>query len=234
MKKGKPFLVPYLCRDMKKFSHVLFDLDGTLTDNTLGIVNAVQHTVDTLKLKGYNGTLPEGFIGMPIQEGFKSFFSLNGYSPQYVVDNFREFYSQHGVLENNPYPGIYGMLNKLYSEGTKLYVATAKLEKYAIEICEHFGFDKYLTEIKGADYNGKNANKSTIIADLLKSQQLTPSKEIAMVGDTVFDIEGGKKHGLSTVAVSYGFGKRETLQNAQPDFWADDVCELQFLLGCKN
>ena len=234
MKKSELFPVLYLCRDMKNFSHIFFDLDGTLNDNTVGIENAVQHTVDKLKLKGYNGTLPEGFVGMPLQDGFKSFFALNGYSPQLVVDNFREYYSRHGVLQNDAYPGISAMLEKLHSEGKKLYVATAKLEKYAIEICEHFGFDKYLTDIKGADYNGKNANKSTIIADLLKSQQLTPSKDIAMVGDTIFDIEGGKTNGLTTVAVSYGFGKRETLRNAQPDYWADDVCELQFLLGCKN
>ena len=219
---------------MKNFSHIFFDLDGTLTDNTAGIVNAVQHTVDKLQLKGYDGTLPEGFIGMPLQEGFKSFFALNGYSPQFVVDNFREYYSQHGLLENDPYPGISGMLEKLHSEGKKLYVATAKLEKYAVQICEHFGFDKYFTEIRGADYNGKKADKSTIIADLLESQQLTPSKEIAMVGDTIFDVEGGKLNGLTTVAVSYGFGKKESLQKAQPDFWADNVNELQFLLGCKN
>ena len=54
-----------------------------------------------------------------------------------------------------------------------------------------------------------------------------------MVGDTVFDIEEEKTR-LSTVAVFLRFWQRETLQNAQPDFLADDVCELQFLLGCKN
>ncbi len=86
-------------------------------------------------------------------------------------------------------------------------------------------------QLKGADYKGENATKATIISHLLKSRQLEPSKNIAMVGDTVFDMEGGKENGLTTVAVSFGFGKREELQRSNPDFWADDVEELFQILS---
>ena len=39
-----------------------------------------------------------------------------------------------------------------------------------------------------------------------------------MVGDTIFDVEGEKLNGLTTVAVSYGFGKKESLQKHNPTF----------------
>ena len=47
-----------------------------------------------------------------------------------------------------------------------------------------------------------------------------------MVGDTVYDIEGGKENGISTIAVNYGFGKTADLQKAEPDFFAESVDKL--------
>jgi len=96
---------------------------------------------------------------------------------------------------------------------------------------QHFEFDKYIIQLNGADYGGKKATKTTIITNLLEAQQLAPTKNIVMIGDTVFDIEGGKGNGLSTVAVAYGFGKEEDLKNANPDFFAEDVEELFEILS---
>ena len=107
-----------------------------------------------------------------------------------------------------------------------MYIATSKLEKYAQKIMEHFEFDKYIIQLNGASYSGKKATKSTIITSLLETQQLVPSKEIVMIGDTVFDIEGGKENELSTIAVGYGFGKEEDLRNAGADYFVEDVEEL--------
>ena len=52
-----------------------------------------------------------------------------------------------------------------------------------------------------------------------------------MIGDTVYDIDGGKENGLSTVAVGYGFGEEEDLRNANPNFFVDDVEELYAILS---
>ena len=44
--------------------------------------------------------------------------------------------------------------------------------------------------------------------------------ETVMIGDTVFDIEGGKENGLATIAVTYGFGKEDTLRETRsPILW---------------
>jgi phosphoglycolate phosphatase len=215
---------------MNNFSHIIFDLDGTLTDNTRGIKASVKYALDKMQVDGFDGTLPEGFIGPPLQHGFKNLYGLNERNTQLAVEYFREYYSVHGLLENDPYPGVAEMLEELHFAGKELYIATSKLEKFAVQISEHFGFVKYIVQLKGADYKGDYATKTTIISQLLEARQLVPSKKIAMVGDTVFDIEGGNENGLTTIAVTYGFGKREELRQAGPDFWADSVEELyQFL-----
>ncbi len=211
---------------MPDFTHIIFDLDGTLTDNTRGIGNSVKYALEQMHIDGFSEEKMIQFIGPPLQWGFTNLFGLNERNTKLAVEYFREYYGDKGWRENVPYPGILEMLQKLDHLGKKIYIATSKLEKYANKISEHFGFDKNIIQVYGADYSGKKADKSMIISTLLETQQLLPSKQIVMIGDTVFDIEGGKENGLSTIAVGYGFGDKTELINADPDFFAKDVEEL--------
>jgi phosphoglycolate phosphatase len=49
---------------------------------------------------------------------------------------------------------------------------------------------------------------------------------VVMVGDRKYDIVGGKKWGLYTVGVTYGFGSREELEDAGPDHIVDHPLAL--------
>ncbi len=216
---------------MAQFTHIIFDLDGTLTDNTLGIKNSLKYALQQMQISDFREEMLDKFIGPPLQWGFSNLFGLNERNTKLAVEYFREYYSENGWHQNEPYDGVFEMLAELDALGKKMYIATSKLEKYAVKIIQHFEFDKYIIQLNGADYSGKKATKSTIITTLLASQQLIPSKEIVMIGDTVFDVEGGKENGLSTVAVNYGFGKEKDLRNADPDFFVEDVEELFELLS---
>lgn len=215
---------------MPNFSHIIFDLDGTLTDNTQGIRNSLKFALEQIQIDGYSEEILKHFIGPPLQWGFSNLFGLNERNTNIAVEYFRDYYSVKGLYENQPYPGISELLEELHYAGTKMYIATSKLEKYAQKIIEHFEFDKYIIQLKGADYSGKKATKAGIIMELLTQNQVHPSKKIAMVGDTVFDMEGGNENGLSSIAVNYGFGKEEDLRKTLPDFWADDVDQLAEIL----
>jgi phosphoglycolate phosphatase len=215
---------------MPKFTHIIFDLDGTLTDNTLGIGNSLKYALQQMQIDDYSEEILEQFIGPPLQWGFENLFGMNERNTELAVGYFREYYANKGLLENVPYPGIIEMLEELNDTGTKMYIATAKYEKFAQKIIEYFEFDKYIIQLNGADYGGRKATKTAIIANLLESQQLVPTKHIVMVGDTVYDMEGGKENGLSTIAVNYGFGKMPDLKKTEPDYFAENVEELYEIL----
>lgn len=216
---------------MANFTHIIFDLDGTLTDNTQGINNSLKYALSKMQIDAYSDDLLEKFIGPPLQWGFSNLLGMNERNTKLAVEYFREYYGENGWHQNEPYNGIFEMLAELDALGKRMYIATAKLEKYALKIIEHFEMDKYIIQLKGADYSGKKATKATIITDLMQMQQLSPSKEIVMIGDTVFDIEGGHENGLSTVAVNYGFGKENELRNANPDYFVEDIEELYEILS---
>jgi len=211
---------------MVQFNHIIFDLDGTLTNNTQGIISSLKYSLHKMHIDDYPENLLDGFIGPPLQWGFKQLFGLNEQDTKLAVEYFREFYGENGWHQNVPYDGVLEMMAELDKLGKRMYIATSKLEKYAVKIVEYFEMDKYIIQLKGADYHAKKATKTQIISDVLTMQQLAPSKEIAMVGDTVYDMEGGKENGLSTVAVAYGFGKENELKATNPDFFVEDVEEL--------
>ena len=216
---------------MAQFTHIIFDLDGTLTDNTQGIKNSVRYALRKLHFEHIPDEIPDKFIGPPLQWGFSQLFGLNERDTKLAVEYFREYYGENGWRQNVPYNGVPEMIAELDQLGKKMYIATSKLEKYAVQIMEYFEMDKYILQLKGADYGGNKATKTQIISDLLSARKITPTKDIVMVGDTLFDIEGGKENGLSTVAVGYGFGKKVELRNANPDLFANDVEELFGILA---
>lgn len=215
---------------MSKFSHIIFDLDGTLTDNTRGIGNSVKYALRQMHIDNFTDEMLIQFVGPPLQWGFKNLFGMNERNVKLAVEHFREYYAKNGWHENKPYPGISELLEELHFAGNKMFIATSKLEKFALKIMQHFGFDKYIVQLIGADYSGLKATKSLIISSLLEMQQIEPSKKIVMIGDTVFDVEGGKENGISTVAVGYGFGKEEELKETNPDFFVENVEELYEIL----
>jgi phosphoglycolate phosphatase-like HAD superfamily hydrolase len=47
-----------------------------------------------------------------------------------------------------------------------------------------------------------------------------------MVGDTPADMEAGRRAGVKTCAVRYGYGDPEKMARHDPDFWVDDLRAL--------
>ena len=215
---------------MSQFTHIIFDLDGTLADPREGIRNSIKHALGKMKNAEFSEDLLERFIGPSLQWGFSNIFGMNEKDTDLAVKYFREYFGEKGLYENEPYPGIYDLMESLQSSGKKMYIASSKLEKYVHRILDHFGFEKYITMVKGADYGGLNASKKELIYDLMAIRQIDHSKEIVMVGDTVYDIHGGKQNRISTIAVGYGFGIKEELIAAEPDYYVASVEELSRIL----
>jgi phosphoglycolate phosphatase-like HAD superfamily hydrolase len=51
-------------------------------------------------------------------------------------------------------------------------------------------------------------------------------EDCLMVGDAPPDMEAGRRAGVKTCAVRYGYGKAQDLARFEPDYWIDDLGEL--------
>lgn len=190
---------------------IFFDLDGTLTDSGVGIINCARATLSHYGQPIPDDTTMRTMVGPPLRQSFARF----GIAPQLVdeaVVYYRKLYNETGKYENFPYPGICQVLQKLKADGHRLFVATSKPEHMAVDILQHFEMDHYFERICGSLLDGVRDKKAAVIAYLLETVGDTDS--CIMIGDTVFDVVGAAEHSIPTIAVSWGYGEVDDMVNA--------------------
>lgn len=191
--------------------HILFDLDGTLTDSGEGIMHCAE-----LTLAHYGLPIPtreelRSIVGPPLVDTFRR-YGIKESELKNAVEYYRAHYLAVGQFENFPYPGICDVLQKLVDAGHKLFVATSKPEAMAQNILKYFELDHYFTIICGAVSDGNRSTKEEVIHHLLT--QLETRKNLVMVGDTIFDVKGAAFHGIPCIAVTWGYGVIEDMRLA--------------------
>ena len=209
--------------------HIIFDLDGTLTDSGEGIINSVEMTLRYFDLPVPNRQALRVFVGPPLRDMFIE-YGIHESRVEEAIDVYRSRYNTVGKLENHPYPGIPQMLEKLQKLGYSLFVATSKPETTAIEIMDKFHLSQYFKEICGATADRSRDEKDKVIAYLLS--KLNNSGNFIMVGDTSFDVIGAAAHGIPTIGVSWGYGNVESMVSAGAIAIAHSADELYEKLTC--
>ncbi|MEG1932851.1 MAG: HAD hydrolase-like protein, partial [Pygmaiobacter sp.] len=123
-----------------KYSAVLFDLDGTLTDSAPGILGSMQYSLAQF---GITATAQElrRYLGPPLREMFASY--LQKEQIEAGVEIYHADYEKNGIFNATLYEGIRETLCALDAAGVKVCLATAKPQQYAQRILEHFGIDSY-------------------------------------------------------------------------------------------
>lgn len=210
----------------EKISNVFFDLDGTLTNPKKGIVNSILYALEKLDIKENNISELDTFIGPPLRDSFIERYNLSGNLADKAVSLFREYFSTKGLYENEIYSGVPELLEFLFINDYKLYVATSKPTVFADKIIRHFKLERYFIEIIGSNLDNTRTDKTEIISHIVSAHHLQTRNSI-MVGDRKYDIIGAKNNSMKSIAVTYGFGSMEELLLHQPDFIVGDCNELR-------
>ena len=206
---------------------ILFDLDGTLTDSGEGIINCAAYTLEHYGLPVPSREAMRVFVGPPLHESFIK-FGVPADQTAEAIRIYRSRYIPIGKFENEPYPGIRELLEKLVADGHRLYVATSKPENTSLEILDHFDLSKYFTRICGASTDFSRNTKAEVIAYLLELNGQT--ENAIMVGDTAFDVIGAKAHCIPTIGVSWGYGEVKDMEEAGAIGIANTMDELYEML----
>ncbi|WP_294582041.1 HAD family hydrolase [uncultured Thomasclavelia sp.] len=208
--------------------HILFDLDGTLTDPMMGITKSVRYALNYygIEVANLNDLLP--FIGPPLRDSFQEFYGFDPQKADEAVEKYREYFRTDGIFDNKVYPGIETCLETLLQSGKKLYVATSKPEVFARKIINHFGLAKYFEFVGGSEFNSRE-KKADVIEYVLMTNQID-KKDVIMVGDRKHDIIGSHENDIPCVGVLYGYGTKEELETYQADYLVSSIEELTDLL----
>ena len=138
---------------------------------------------------------------------------------------YRERFSVTGLFENHLFDDVPTTLQELKKQGYKLFLATAKPEIYARQILQYFELLQYFDYPYGSELTGERTNKGDLIGYILQQEKLDPM-ECLMVGDREHDIFGARRFGIETIAVEYGYGSQQELDEAKPKARIKTFAEL--------
>jgi len=206
-----------------RFPVYLFDIDGTLLDSAADICGAVQFVLASApEPKQVSLEYLTGFIGLHLIDLFTDVYPT--YSPEQVdalIQQYRTNYLSRCHRQTRLYPGVPEALASL---GGRKATATTKGSPTTRAVLEQFGLIQYFDHVQGTDgFPHKPA--PDVVLTALAALGAKP-EDCLFVGDSPADMEAGRRAGVRTCAVRYGYGKLTDLQKWSPDYWISDLREL--------
>lgn len=171
----------------KKYTHIIFDIDGTLIDTEKTSMLSLQKTVKERlgEDRPYEELLK--IFGIPTHEavlkiGFKN--------PESDMERWEELYLAHRHLAS-PYPGIEELLPYLKDKGYQMGVVTSrnKLEIETDKILERWS--PLFNDIIGSSDTPKAKPHPDPLLEYMRRNNAQPH-ECLFIGDTIFDAQCAK------------------------------------------
>lgn len=213
---------------MTKYKTLLFDLDGTITDSSEGIINSIVYALEKMDVTITDRAVLKKFVGPPLMDSYKKYFGFTKEEAELGLKLFREYFAEKGIFENRLFDGMAELLADLVKEGYELVLATSKPDVYAEKILEHFNIKQYFTHMSACPMDEANITKIDIIKGALEMTSNKNKDEILMIGDTALDVNGAKICGIDALGVLYGTDTEEELKNAV--YIAKDINEIRSIL----
>jgi phosphoglycolate phosphatase len=216
--------------DPPRRTHVLLDLDGTLSDSEPGILRSLRWACEQEGFPIPTDEQVRSVIGPPFELGLPS-IGIPDDALVRVINTYRSRYESIGLFENTLYDGVIEMLDGLEAAGLSLSIATAKPERTAIRIIEHFGLADRFEAMVGATLTPERRAKSQIITHVLGELGFPIGlpdidDRVIMIGDREHDVLGAMHNGVSCIGVTWGYGTPEELLKSGAVVLADTPLEV--------
>lgn len=216
---------------MKKYTCILFDLDGTLTYSHPGIYACFRYALEKMGAPEPTDTQLRPCVGPSLMYSFQNFFGYSKEDAAKATALYRERYAVKGIWENSPIPGAVETLQALKSAGYRLAMATSKPQLFAEQIAEKFGFSTYFDVEVGSGMDEVTLpTKADVIGECMRRLHAA-ADECLMVGDRKHDVEGAREHGVDCAMLKLGYAENEReFVDCDPAYVFEDFEGLKALL----
>jgi phosphoglycolate phosphatase len=207
---------------LRKFPVYLFDVDGTLIDSAADICAAIQLVLSATRQNAVTDDFLRFYIGRHLLDLFQDLMpELTREQIDLMIADYRRIYLARNHGATRTFPGVAELLAAL--PGRKS-TATTKGTPTTRVVLERFGLLPYFDHVQGTDGFPAKPEPDVVLASL-KALGAAP-EDCLLVGDAPADMEAGRRAGVKTCAVLWGYGKREDLARWEPDYWIEHPSEL--------
>jgi phosphoglycolate phosphatase len=213
-----------------KYSHIIFDLDGTLVDSASEI-----HEAAVVVCRKHGLSIPSmEYIRTMTGSPPRLFFLDHGCGEAEVevrVAEFRAHLATHAGDPGCVFPAVLPVLEHLRQHSIRISLATTKPSALAASLLERYGLAPYFSHIQGTDPPLQHKPNPDILHACM---QQADASAVAMVGDTIFDVEAAHNAGIDSIAVCSGAHSPERLAEARPTFLFASLQEIPGILELQS
>ena len=204
------------------FPVYIFDVDGTLVDSAADICGAIQTVLSATTRPDVEESFPKRYIGYHLIDLFNDLFPEMGNDEvDQLVCNYRAIYPTRNHQSTKLYPNV---LETITSLPGRKSTATTKGTPTTRIVLEKFGLLPYFNHVQGTD-GFPSKPEPDVVIKTLEAFNVKP-EDCLFVGDAAPDMEAGRRAGVKTCAVRYGYGDPAKMAKWQPDYWIDNLSEL--------
>lgn len=201
---------------------LLFDLDGTLADTDLLIVEGFLHFFRKYKKEKVSLSTLASLSGPSLKDSMKKYFPA--YNTDEMVQEFRDFTWPLYETYIEFFEGIKEVLEVLKDNKLKLGIITSKMKEATIKTLEVLGVDNYfdyivcIEDVNNGKPDPEGINKALEYFNVSKCDTL-------FVGDAITDLLAANNANVDCCFVSWNL--RGRLENVYPKYYVDSHIELK-------
>jgi HAD superfamily hydrolase (TIGR01549 family) len=192
---------------------VIFDCDGTLLDSSSTIRRCLNETVRAFGYQEFTDEEFRTFYGHTLQE----ILHKRAEKIDEMVNYYRNLMLSTFKQDTRIFPHTLPVLNYLRANNIPLAVLTMRSAEITRNILTHFGIISYFQVVYGCD-NTTHPKPSPEAVIEFSNLINIPIWQIAIAGDTKFDMLTAKNAGAIAIGVLWGSGKMEELLEAGADY----------------
>lgn len=230
----------------KKYTTIIWDLDGTLMDTIEDLKNAVNHALRTNGMKERTLDEVRQFVGNGVRRlvelSVPESMERGKSDPELfekVFDDFKTYYVEHCQDNTGLYEGIAETLISLKEKGIRMAVVSNKLQRGVTELVNSYVHTVGKKDsIRLCDYMDVAIGERPEIArkpapDMVVKalEELNVSKDDAVyIGDSEVDVATARNSGLRCISVLWGFRDIDLLKKHGADTFVQHPMEIVSLI----
>ena len=199
---------------------VLFDLDGTLVDSAVDLLNALNHVA----VREGRAPLPLSAIRPSVSKGARAMLKVafpdrDDAAREALVQPFLDAYAAAVADHSTPFEGVEETLRAIEASGSRWGIVTNKPLYLAKDVVASMAWQSRCAVLVGGDSLPRKKPEPDQLFLACENLGVTPG-DCVYVGDDERDVVAAHRAGMKSVAALWGY--REAHED--PRDWRPDAC----------